>query len=92
MTNNEDIFIAWVLVFVWLSVPAMFAAGCHQLAQWHHQRARYAAYRDQYRLELYRVAGSIARRRVLSDRMAALKRARARGHVLDIPTLGEGVK
>ena len=61
--TNEDIFIGWALAFVWLSVPVMFAAGCYQLAQWHHQRARYAAYRDQNRLDLYQVAGSIARHR-----------------------------
>ena len=62
--TNEDIFIGWALAFVWLSVPLMFAAGCYQLAQWYHERARFAAYRDQNRLDLYRVAGSIARHRI----------------------------
>ena len=64
MTNNEDIFIGWALAFVWCSVPLLFAAGCHQLAQWHHKRARFAAYRKQDRLDLYRVAGSVARHRI----------------------------
>ena len=62
--TNEDIFISWALVFVWCSVPLLFAAGCHQLAQWHHKRARFAAYRKQDRLDLYRVAGSVARHRI----------------------------
>ena len=64
------------LALAWVALPAIFfTAGCYQFsrAYWSRIESRRAA--DAYRADLYRVAGSVARRRRLSDRMAqALKR------------------
>ena len=59
-----------------LILPAvLFVAGCSELSRWYWSRVESRRSADAYRADLYRVAGSIARRRRLSDRMTqALKR------------------
>ncbi len=76
----SEFFLLCVRLAVLILPAALFVGGCSELAKFFHSRASARRSADAYRADLYRVAGSVARRRRLSDRMTqALKRIEKEG-------------